>query len=255
MVVTPEQVIQYHEQGYCILERVIPEDHLTNLRAECGRYIDMMHAEMDQQGTDVLGISHRNKRYFISRKHEESALVTAFLFSDVMAEISKALLGENVYLFWEQYVVKSAEKGMKFSWHQDSGYVTAREDVPHKPYLSCWCPLDDATIENGTVYVLPFDRAGTRDIIPHEIEDGSNDRVGYFGDDPGVPAVVPAGSVVAFTSVTFHRSGANTTNKMRRVYLAQYSSEPIMKADGSEPWGLVTPFVQDGKNMTKVRAG
>jgi ectoine hydroxylase-related dioxygenase (phytanoyl-CoA dioxygenase family) len=252
MIVTPEQVTQYQEQGYCILEKVIPDDLLEGLRSECGRYIDMMNAEMDRAGADVLGISHRNKRYFISLKHRESAKVTQFLFSDVMAEVTKALLGENVYLFYEQYVVKSAEIGMKFSWHQDSGYVNFHGDVPHKPYLSCWCPLDDVNIENGTVYVLPFDRAGTQEIVQHKVDPATNDRVGYFGPDPGEPAIVPAGSIVAFSSVAFHRSGPNTSDKMRRVYLAQYSPEPILKANGTEPWALAVPFVQSGRNVAAV---
>ena len=40
-----------------------------------------------------------------------------------MADVCRATLGDTAYLFWEQYVVKGAEAGMKFSWHQDSGYV------------------------------------------------------------------------------------------------------------------------------------
>lgn len=249
MIISPTQIKQYHEQGYCILERVIPAEHVAALRSECSRYIEMIHAEMDRQGVDTIGISHRNKRYFISLKHKESAQVVNFLFSDVMAEVTHALLGDNVYLFWEQYVVKSAEKGLKFGWHQDSGYVNAKGDTPHKPYLSCWCPLDDVNIENGTVYILPFDRAGTRDVIKHKVEAGTNDKIGYFGDDPGEPAIVPAGSIVCFSSVTFHRSGANTSDQMRRAYLAQYSPEIIMKGDKSGPWGLAEPVVINGKKV------
>ena len=48
-----------------------------------------------------------------------------------MADITRALLGDNVYLFHEQYAVKAAEKGGQFSWHQDSGYV----GHPHPPYI------------------------------------------------------------------------------------------------------------------------
>ncbi|MEZ4870627.1 MAG: phytanoyl-CoA dioxygenase family protein [Caldilineaceae bacterium] len=249
MIVTPAQVQQYHDQGFCVLKSVIPQEHLVGLRDECARFIGMMHEEMDRQGTDTLGISHRNRRYFVARRYKESAIVTRFLFSDLMAAVTSALLGPNVYLFHEQYVVKAAEKGMKFAWHQDSGYVAANNGAPHKPYLSCWCPLDDATIENGTVYILPFDRAGTREIMPHETEAGSNDRVGYFGSDPGDPVEVPAGSIVCFTSYTFHRSGPNTTNQQRRVYLAQYSGELIHRNTG-EVWGLAVPFVQDGQKVS-----
>jgi ectoine hydroxylase-related dioxygenase (phytanoyl-CoA dioxygenase family) len=252
MMLSLEQIHQYQEQGYCVLKNVIPAEHLENLRGECARYIDIMHAEMDAKGVDTLGISHRNNRYFISRRGQESAKLMGFLFSDFMAEITGALLGPNVYLFNEQYVVKAAEIGMKFSWRQDSGYVDFHGGAPHKPYLSGWCPLDDATIENGTVYILPFDRAGTREIVRHLEEAGSNDKIGYFGDDPGDPVEVPAGSIVCFTSFTFHRSGPNTTDKMRRVYLAQYSPEPLRKlADGSL-WGWAVPFVEQGRIVAAV---
>lgn len=245
MIVSSEQISQYHEQGYCVLEDVLSPAQLDDLRSECGRFIELMHEEMDRQGTDTLGISHRNRRYFVAKHSEKSEKITHFLFSDLMAEVTQALLGENVFLFHEQYVVKAAEVGMKFSWHQDSGYVNFNNGAPHKPYLSCWIPLDDVTVDNGTVYILPFDRAGTREIIPHLEEEGSNDKVGYFGDDPGDPVEVPAGSIVAFTSYTFHRSGPNTTDRMRRVYLAQYSAEPIRKETG-EIWGWAKPFVQNG---------
>ena len=94
MLVTPEQVQQYHNQGFCVLKNVISQAHLENLRAECGRYIDVMHEEMDRKGTDTLGISHRNSRYFISRRGMESAKLSSFLFSDLMAQVTQALLHE-----------------------------------------------------------------------------------------------------------------------------------------------------------------
>ena len=251
MVISPEQVKQYHDEGYTVLERVIPQEHLAALRAEAQRYIDLMHEEMDALASDTLGISHRDKRYFISNKHTSSQALQNFLFSDLMADITKAILGDDVYLFYEQYVIKAAEKGMKFSWHQDSGFV----DFEHSPYLSCWCALDDMTEENGTIYVLPYSRAGTRDLIEHVREEGTNDKIGYHGDDPGEPVIVPAGSVALFSSLTFHRSGANTTPNMRRSYLAQYSAEPMGNQDKSKgATTLAVPFLKGGKRLYGTEA-
>ena len=51
---------------------------------------------------------------------------------------------------------------------------------------------------------------------------------------------------MAFDSYVFHRSGANTTNRMRRVYLPQYSATPINRPDG-KPWALATPFLKDNR--------
>jgi ectoine hydroxylase-related dioxygenase (phytanoyl-CoA dioxygenase family) len=88
--------------------------------------------------------------------------------------------------------------------------------------------------------------------VQHEIDPISNDRVGYFGKERGVPVICPAGSIAVFSSLTFHSSGANTTNKMRRVYLAQYSGEVVMSADGQKQWGDAEPFLKHNQNIATV---
>lgn len=241
--ITDTQRQQYRDEGFFVLEGAIPPQQLDLLRAECARFVTIANEEMDRAGADVLGLNHRNSRYFISMRFRESEVLRRFLFGDLMADICRATLGDEAYLFNEQYVVKCAEVGMRFSWHQDSGYV----GHDHRPYLSCWCALDDMTEANGTVYLLPYSRAGTRERREHVREEVSNDLVGYRGDDPGIPVVVPAGSIAVFSSTTFHRSGPNTTRGIRRVYLAQYSAEPILKADRSGLWGVAEPLLAGGR--------
>ena len=245
--ITPAHIASYREHGFFILERAIAPDHLDLLRDEARHFIDKIHADMDRAGSDVLGINHRNKRYFISNRYKESPRLGDFLFSDLMAQICLATLGPEAYLFYEQYVIKAAEVGMKFAWHQDSGYV----GHPHRQYVSCWCALDDMTVDNGTIYVLPYDRAGTRETVEHVVEAGTNDKVGYHGTDSGIPVIVPAGSIAVFSSTCFHRSGANTTKNMRRVYLAQYSAEPILNKDGIRLQGLAEPFLKSGATIAR----
>lgn len=239
-LITDAQKRQYQEEGYFILERVIPDEMLQLLRDECANFIAKQNAEMDAAGVDELAGNIRNNRYFIANRYKESDRLREFIFSDLMAQICRATLGPNAQLFYEQWVVKGAEKGVKFSWHQDSGYVKA----PHKPYVTCWSTLDDVNEENGTAYLLPYSRAGTRQRIEH-VRVG-RDLVGYHGDDPGVPVIVPAGSVAVFSSVCFHRSGENRSPRMRRVYLTQYSTEPILNPEGKLS-ALADPFLRDGK--------
>jgi len=249
-IVPADQQRQYHDEGYMVLERVIPADLLQMLREECSYFIGYADAELDMKGESSMGITHRGNRYFIGNKYRLSRRMWRFIYADFMADICRATLGDTAYLFNEQWVVKGAEQGMPFSWHQDSGYVKhADPATTHKPYLTCWCTLDDVSIENGTVYVLPHSRAGTRDtIFDHDRQAVTNDLVGYNGDDPGDPVIVPAGSVVAFSSYLFHRSGANTTPHMRRIYLGQYSASPILRPDGSL-WTQAVPFIKDGQNI------
>ena len=242
-VVTEAQKAQFEKDGFFILEGVIPPNHLEVLRDACQKGIEAIEARMDAQNTDVLGINHRNRRYFVSGMSALYPEVRSFVFSPLMAEVCRATLGPDAFLFYEQYVVKSAEKGMAFSWHQDSGYV----GYPHRPYLTCWCPLDDVTEENGTVYILPYDRAGTRNMVKHSKDPVTNDMVGYFGDDKGIPVIAPAGSIAVFASTIFHSSGTNSTDKMRRVFLAQYSAEVLMNQEKTKPLHHTDPFLKDGE--------
>ena len=248
--ITPDHARQFREEGCFILERVVPTRDLEMLRGECRRFIDERDREMDRLGVDKLDLDHRGSRYFV-HAYGDCIAIRRFLLSDLMAEIARAALGKTVYLFNEQYVVKAAERGMEFGWHQDSGFI----GYPHRPYLTCWIALDDVSEVNGTVYLLPYSRAGTRDVVEHTHDDETNDRVGYFGDDPGDPVSVPAGSIACFSSTVFHRSGPNTTDRMRRVYVAQYSPEPILDEERSAPRHLADPLLIDGERPSPPTAG
>jgi ectoine hydroxylase-related dioxygenase (phytanoyl-CoA dioxygenase family) len=242
--ITTEHARRFADDGFFILDDVLPTSDLELLRRECGRLVDERDREMDRRGVDKLDLDHRGRRYFL-HAYGTSPQVRRFLFSDLMAQIARTALGDTVYLFNEQYVVKAAERGMRFSWHQDSGFIA----YPHAPYLTCWITLDDVSEANGTVYLLPYERAGTRDVIPHVRDEKTNDMIGYFGDDPGDPVLVPAGSIACFSSTIFHRSGPNTTEHMRRVYVAQYSAEPVLDEERSRPRHLADALVIDGKRV------
>lgn len=248
--ITDQQRELYRTEGYLILPAVIPPEMLNMLREECSYYLGYYDSIMDAKGVQVENLSHRGKRYFINNRYRLSNRLWQFIFSDLMAQVAQATVGDDAFLFHEQWVVKGAEQGMKFSWHQDSGYVKWYDPTTsHKPYVTCWCTLDDVSEENGTVYLLPHSRAGTRNtIIDHTREAGTNDLIGYTGPDPGDPVIVPAGSIVAFDSTVFHRSGPNKTERMRRIYLPQYSAAPILRPDG-KPWAIATPFLKDGHKV------
>ena len=242
-IVTDEHRRQFQDEGYFVLERAIPKNHLQIVRDACDYLIDLMHREMDRQGTDHIHISHRGKRYHIAKQFDQPPRLTEYVFSDLMAEICRATIGPDAYLFYDQYVVKCAEQGMPFAWHQDSGYL----GFSHRPYVTVWAAVDDVTLENGTAYILPYSTCGIRTLVEHVCNPVTGDKTGYFGREAGIPLILPAGSVAVFSSLSFHRSGPNTTNKMRRAYVTQYSPERICPPGGDDPIHLAELFLRNGK--------
>jgi ectoine hydroxylase-related dioxygenase (phytanoyl-CoA dioxygenase family) len=236
---------QFIDEGYFILESILPDEHLQILSDSCDHLIHVMHQEMDRLGTDHIHISHRGKRYHIAKQFEHAPRLSEYIFSDLMADICEATIGDTAYLFYDQYVAKAAEQGIEFSWHQDGGYL----GFPHTPYVTVWAAVDDMTIENGTAFVMPYSTIGIRTLVEHVRDPATGDKIGYFGREPGIPAIVPAGSLVVFSSLCFHSSGANTTSKMRRAYVTQYSPEPILKPGTNEPLHLALPFLDRGKRL------
>jgi ectoine hydroxylase-related dioxygenase (phytanoyl-CoA dioxygenase family) len=231
--ISEEQKRSFREEGFMILERAMSDEQLRLVRDECDFLLDLSCGN---------NAAERQKNHFISNRFKECKRLDEFIFSELMAEICRTTLGPDAFLVYEQMVVKAADKGRKFGWHQDSGYA----HVPHRPYLTCWCALEDMSVANGTVYILPFSRAGTRELQPHVREEDGHDLIGYTGSDPGEPVIVPAGSIAVFSSVTFHRSGFNTTNKPRRVYVVQYSTEIMESPDKAVSQNRV-PFLRNGQ--------
>jgi hypothetical protein len=127
-LITAELVRRFAQDGFFILENALPARDLQALRGECQRFIEARDREMARQGVDALGLDHRGRRYFLPA-YTASPPVRRFLLGDLMAALAGTLLGDTVYLFNEQYVVKAAEQGMRFGWHQDSGFI----DYPHGP--------------------------------------------------------------------------------------------------------------------------
>jgi hypothetical protein len=89
-------------------------------------------------------------------------------------------------------------------------------------------------------------------VVEHVRDEETNDLVGYFGDDLGDPVIVPAGSIARFSTTVFHRSGPNTTDRMRRVYVAQYTAEPLLSEDRSRPACLSSLYSSTASTCKEV---
>ena len=243
---------QFATEGYAVFERVLEGTMLQMLRQQCSSFIAREDARMDTLGVDTIGITHRGRRYFANQCQRVQPALRHMLFSPVMADVCRATLGDDAYFFFDQFVVKGPEGGMSFGWHQDSGYVVGNGGPSdHLPYLTCWCPLDDATAENGTVRLIPFTaNPASRDILPHERQAETHDLVARADDAQMRTVEAAAGSIVAFSSRLLHSTGPNSSSRLRRVYLAQYTAEAILNPGTRHLRNNAVPLLLRGEQVT-----
>ena len=247
------QRAQFAHFGYAVFDNVLEGEPLALLREQCAAFIAREDARMEAAGVEQMGLNQKGKRYFANECQREQPALRSVLFSSIMAEICRATLGDNAYFFFDQYVVKGPEGGTAFSWHQDSGYVVGNGGpVDHAPYLTCWCPLDDATVQNGTINILPFTEVPeSRDwILPHTRDPKTNDLVCKNIPVGGPALEVTAGSVVVFSSRMLHASGPNLTSDLRRVYLAQFTPEVMLNPGTRQLRRNAVPLLLGGRHVT-----
>ena len=163
-------------------------------------------------------------RKFIKNQSRYYPAIQNYLKSKRIKEVVTKLLDGDAFIFNEQFVVKEPNTPSSFNWHQDSGYI----NFEHKPYLTTWLALDDTHSLNGPLSVIPTNLGADAKVLTHQWSDKSKDLFILVDEAKAKTLHVSAGSLVVFSSLTPHASGANHSSRTRSAYLAQYSSEPII---------------------------
>jgi ectoine hydroxylase-related dioxygenase (phytanoyl-CoA dioxygenase family) len=242
-LLTTDKLAAFARDGYFVLERALSAEWLAALRAEADHALTWHEGEIAARKT-VDRLNYVGEHYFIPGRSRERAALADYLRSDLMVECAKALVGSEAYLFIELFVLKLAQNRVPFGWHQDHGYVDAYGYGHYAPNLSLWTALDDVTVENGALEVLPFS-ARRFDTVPLHRQDEHGNFVADFGVASGTMLPVPAGSVVVMSGLLPHRSGLNISDTIRRAYLCQFSPRPVVD-DGGREIQMAVPLLRDG---------
>ncbi len=89
---------------------VIPAEMLQVLREECSYFLGYFDSDHGRQGCGGRRTVPSRQAVFHQQPLSPEPAVWQFLFSPLMAEIARAALGPDVYLFHEQWVVKGPSK-------------------------------------------------------------------------------------------------------------------------------------------------
>lgn len=217
---SPEQVQQFDEQGYVLVEHAFDAAAVDELRAAIDEWEAGTEEFLRSQPDGSLFIATAGEITFTVHLVTRCPETRAFVRHPSLLGIARDLVGPDVRLYWDQAVYKKPEPAREFPWHQDNGYAF----VEPQQYLTCWVPLTDATVSNGCPWVMPgFHHRGTLEhwSTPVGFQCLENDE----HDAAAVPVEAPAGSVVVFSSLTPHRTGPNTSDGVRKAYIVQYAPD------------------------------
>jgi phytanoyl-CoA hydroxylase len=223
MKLTEQERKQFNDNGYFIRENAFTTAEIDSLTGWIDKYVKSHDKKLAKVGTE--GISRANEISFTSHLAAKDSNIMNFVSNDQLVGLASELIDEKVALYWDQAVYKKPGTKKDFPWHQDNGYTP----IEPEQYLTCWIALEDADVENGCIWVLPGSHKNG--LVHHEMtEIGYNC---YNGDDPGVAAPVKKGGMVVFSSLTFHKSGPNVSDRIRKGYIVQYTTpDAISKKTG-----------------------
>lgn len=200
-----ERIREFRERGFFHLGPVFDPAALDELRREYDRLL-ARPLKVGEEG--------RTPFHFSPLLHVQSPVLRRYATSPRLAEAAVALLGPDVRLYWDQAVNKPPGATSDVPWHQDNGYTP----VEPAEYVTFTVALDATTRANGCLWIQPGShRQGVR---PHRPTDTLFFR-GYEGSETGVPCEQPEGDVLCFSSLTMHRTGANTSPGPRRSWVIQ----------------------------------
>ena len=120
----------------------------------------------------------------------------------IILDLVEKIIGKPFVLSLQNGVINRPNlEHHQSSWHRDLPY---QEWVISKPLaLNAFCCLTDFTNDNGSTEFLPFS---------HKIEIAPSDD--YFEKNK-IKVIAPAGSVIFFDSMVFHRASSNISDHSR----------------------------------------
>ena len=137
-----------------------------------------------------------------------------------IVDVIEDLMGPNIKLYTEQLMMKPRFNGTVTPWHQDC--VSFPWFLPQVA-VSCWVALDDATVENGCMTVIPGSHKWGP--VAKEYQDTFLNS-GKFAEP--VPVEVKAGECMFHHGLNWHRTGANNTPNRRRGLALHYIQSETM---------------------------
>jgi phytanoyl-CoA hydroxylase len=236
----------YARDGYVVVPGALDPHQVAAARSETTAicrglrgHIDGVPSSdrIDSTGAPLSDADVLRQYLCIHFPHKTSPLMQRLARSAAVIDVLTRVIGPDVKMMQSMLFIKSEGKPGQ-AWHQDEAHIPTRD----RSLTAAWIALDDATVENGCLWVIPGShRSGV--LFPTRVQDDRRfdctDEAFDFGyrETDAVPVEVPAGTAVVFNGYLLHRSLPNTgRHGMRRALVNHY-----MSATSLLPWTTPVP--------------
>jgi ectoine hydroxylase-related dioxygenase (phytanoyl-CoA dioxygenase family) len=215
--------------GYTIVPDALTESELETAR----RKVDEIYRRQTEEVGGENELKKFNDAYTARALLAYDEFFLGVATNPKVLPIVEALLGDYYILMLQNGIINVPAVGGEQnagSWHRDLNY---QHFVSSRPLsVSALFCVDEFSSETGGTHVLPGSHK--MEIFPSEATVLSNERT----------ITAPAGSVIVFDSMLFHRGGLNRSANTRRALNHMYTL-PLIRQQISFPRMLGGKFSED----------
>ncbi len=138
--------------------------------------------------------------------------------------ILEELIGPAPEMFQSMALIKPPFIGSEKPWHQDNAYFNV---TPLDAVVGVWIALDDATVENGCMHVIPGGhRLGA---LKHHHDKDCEILQDRLDPADAIPVELPAGGALLFYGMLPHQTPPNRSPDRRRALQYHYHAASAVR--------------------------
>ncbi|MAE64659.1 MAG: phytanoyl-CoA dioxygenase, partial [Phycisphaeraceae bacterium] len=249
------EVNGFRESGYMAVREAVDAQTLETLRNAADALLEESRSLTESDSVFELEKDHSAETPRLCRVSNPVTQQPVFwetATSDGVLDCVESLIGPDIKFHHSKLNMKAGGGGADIGWHQDFAFF------PHTNFdlVACGIALDDSTLDNGCLLVVPGShRGGT---LAHRSADGrfQGRIVGdfeKFDPDAAEPVELKAGDMSIHHVGVIHGSKQNLSDRSRRLLIYQYAACDAIALDYRPPANEFASCVIRGAPPTHAR--
>ena len=258
---TQTQVDQFWRDGVLMVENAVDPVQLQNLKEVFAGWVEESRTHTDDYGETLDGRprfdlqpGHNAQQPALRRiqsPEEVSDVYASTMRNANTVDFCTDLIGPNLRFHHGKVNSKLPGTATQVKWHQDFLF----QPMTHHDMITCLLFLDEVTLENGPLEVLPGTHKGPLYSHWHNgtFTGAVDDGVIEPQKDNIVKCTGQAGAVCLMHVNLLHGSAPNLSDKPRTLYITTYYSEDAIELSENHLPSTLTHELVRGEASGRVR--